>query len=146
MLTTIPPTLQTILHNTASRRPPHLSYTQQHTTTLHNSTRVHKTTNVPVVFMAQYIMILRGATSLRGALEGVALKIKTFLGPEMARAKRVPFGPKKVEIIMYRAIKTTGTLIVIIFCTVTVYVTRYNPAESVSNSNEVMRYNYRQSC
>jgi len=29
------------------------------------------TNNVPVVFMARYIMVLRGATSLRGALEGV---------------------------------------------------------------------------
>jgi hypothetical protein len=36
---------------TAARRPPHPSYTQ-HTTTLHNNTRVHKITNVPVVFMA----------------------------------------------------------------------------------------------
>jgi hypothetical protein len=35
-------------------------------------------------------MVLRGSTSLRGALEGV--------GPEMARAKRVPFGPKKVRL------------------------------------------------
>jgi hypothetical protein len=47
------------------------------------------TINVPVVFMARYVMVLRCATSLRGALEGV--------GPEMARAKRVPFGPKKVN-------------------------------------------------
>ncbi len=38
--------------------------TQQHTTTL-NITRVHKTTNVPVVFMVWYVTILRGATSLR---------------------------------------------------------------------------------
>jgi hypothetical protein len=45
-------TLNVFSHNTAARRPPHPSYTQQHTTTLHNSTRVHKTTNVPVVFMA----------------------------------------------------------------------------------------------
>ncbi len=44
-----------------------------------------KLTIVPVVFMARYVMILRGATSLRGALEGV--------------------GPK-------RAIKTTITLVV----------------------------------
>jgi hypothetical protein len=29
------------------------------------------TINVPVVFMARYVMILRGATALRGALEGV---------------------------------------------------------------------------
>ncbi len=34
-----------------------------------------------------YLMILRGATSLLGALEGVGLKIETFLVPEMARAK-----------------------------------------------------------
>jgi hypothetical protein len=33
----------------------------------------------------------------RGIGRGWALKIETFLGPEMARAKRVPFGPKKVE-------------------------------------------------
>jgi hypothetical protein len=31
-----------------------------------------------------------------GHWKGWALKIETFLGPEMARAKRVPFGPKKV--------------------------------------------------
>jgi hypothetical protein len=54
------------------------------------------TINVPVVFMARYVMVLRGATSLRGDWKGWALKIETFLGPEMARAKRVPFGPKKV--------------------------------------------------
>ncbi len=47
--------------------------------------------------MARYVMVLRGATSLRGALEGVGPEIEAFLGPEMARAKRVPFGPKKVE-------------------------------------------------
>ena len=29
------------------------------------------TINVPVVFMARYVMVLRHATSLRGALEGV---------------------------------------------------------------------------
>ncbi len=44
------------------------------------------TINVPVVFMARYVMILRGATSLLGALEGV--------GPE----NRDFFGPKKVEV------------------------------------------------
>jgi hypothetical protein len=47
--------------------------------------------------MAQYVMVLRSATSLRGALEGVGPENATFLGPEMARAKRVPFGPKKVK-------------------------------------------------
>ncbi len=34
-------------------------------------------------------MVLRSAIALLGALEGV--------GPEMAQAKRVPFGPKKVD-------------------------------------------------
>ncbi len=59
------------------------------------------TLNVPVVFMARYVMILRGATvqhHYEGHWKGWALKIKTFLGPEMARVKRVPFGPKKVEL------------------------------------------------
>jgi hypothetical protein len=42
-------------------------------------------------------MVLRGATSLRGALEGVGHENQDFLGPEMARAKLVPFGPKNVE-------------------------------------------------
>ncbi len=40
------------------------------------------TINEPVVYMAQYIMVLRRATSLRGALEGVG-----FLGPEMATSE-----------------------------------------------------------
>jgi hypothetical protein len=56
-LPTTPHPLNTSSHNKDARRPPHPSYTQQHTTTLHNSTRVHKTTNVPVVFMA---LILNG--------------------------------------------------------------------------------------
>ncbi len=36
-----------------------------------------------------------------GHWKGWALKIETFLGPEMAQAKRVPFGPKKVKTIKY---------------------------------------------
>ncbi len=58
----LPPTsplpLNTCSHNIATRRPPHPSNTQQHTrtpnnrqqhtTTVHNSTRVHKNTNVPL--------------------------------------------------------------------------------------------------
>jgi hypothetical protein len=39
------------------------------------------TINVPVVFMARYVMVLRGATSLRGALEGVGPKNRDFFGP-----------------------------------------------------------------
>jgi hypothetical protein len=41
------------------------------------TTRNIITINVPVDFMARYVMILRGATSLRGAMEGV--------GPEKSR-------------------------------------------------------------
>ncbi len=33
--------------------------------------RERVTINVPVVFMARYVMVLRSATSLRGTLEGV---------------------------------------------------------------------------
>ncbi len=36
--------------------------------------------NVPVVFMARYLMVLRGATSLRGALEGVGPENQDFFG------------------------------------------------------------------
>jgi hypothetical protein len=46
-------------------------------------TRCHHilTINVPVVFMARYVMVLRGATSLRGALEGVGPENRDFFGP-----------------------------------------------------------------
>ncbi len=54
------------------------------------------TINVPVVFMARYIMVLRGATSLRGALEGV--------GPENRDFARAISGPKKVEKSTYSAV------------------------------------------
>jgi hypothetical protein len=37
--------------------------------------------NVPVVFMARYVMILRGSTSLRGELEGVGPENRDFFGP-----------------------------------------------------------------
>jgi hypothetical protein len=46
------------------------------------------TINVPVVFMARYVMVLRSATSLRGALEGVGPKmsrIRLFRGTENSR-------------------------------------------------------------
>ncbi len=38
------------------------------------------TINVPVVFMARYVMVLRRATSLRGALEGVGPENRDFFG------------------------------------------------------------------
>ncbi len=45
---------------------------------------------VPVVFMAQYVMVLRGATSLQGALR--------LFWAQMALASLVPFqGPKKSQ-------------------------------------------------
>jgi hypothetical protein len=49
--------------------------------------------------MARYVMVLRSAHHYEGHWKGWALKIETFLGPEMARAKPVPLGPKKVEIV-----------------------------------------------
>jgi hypothetical protein len=39
------------------------------------------TINVPVVFMARYVMVLRGATSLRGALNGVGPENLDFFWP-----------------------------------------------------------------
>ena len=53
--------------------------------------------------MARYEMVLRGATSLRGALEGVGPENRDFFGKKS--------GPLKI--ITYRAIKTTGTLVVL---------------------------------
>ncbi len=47
------------------------------------------TINVPVVYMARYryVLVLRCATSLRGALEGVGPENRDFLGPEMATSE-----------------------------------------------------------
>jgi hypothetical protein len=78
--------LNTSSDNTATRRPPHPSYTQQHTTALHNSTQVHKTTNVPVVFMALIINGFEGCNIItRGLWKGWTPKIETFLGPKKLR-------------------------------------------------------------
>ncbi len=41
------------------------------------------TINVPVVIMARYGMVLRGAISLRGALEGVGPENQDFFGPKV---------------------------------------------------------------
>jgi hypothetical protein len=41
------------------------------------------TINVPVVYMAWDVMIFMQENPFRGLLDGWALKIKTFLGPEM---------------------------------------------------------------
>jgi hypothetical protein len=53
------------------------------------------TINVPVVFMARYVMVLRGATSLRGALEGVGPKKSRFSGPTPSNAPSNEFAPLK---------------------------------------------------
>ncbi len=48
---------------------------------LKESLSIRLAINVPVVFMAWYVMILRGATSLRRALEGVGPENGAFYGP-----------------------------------------------------------------
>ncbi len=58
-------------------------------------------------------MVLRAATSLLGALEGVGPKKSGFSGPTPSNAPRNDVA--RLKTIMYRIIKTTGTLIVI-FC------------------------------
>jgi hypothetical protein len=70
------------------RWPPHPSYTQQHATT-HNNTQQHYTTGFGYIKLPMYqlflwhlyIMVLRGATSLRGALKGVGPENRDFFGP-----------------------------------------------------------------
>jgi hypothetical protein len=50
--------------------------------------KVHKITNVPVSFIWRLNLILMRATShYNGHWKGWALKIKTFLGPEMAMSE-----------------------------------------------------------
>ncbi len=56
-------------------------------------------------------MVLWGATSLRGAWKGWALKIETFLGPKKSNAPSNDVAPLKP--IKYKPIKTTGTLVVL---------------------------------
>jgi hypothetical protein len=74
-----------------------------HTTTLHNSTRVHKTTNVPVVFMALVLNGFEGCNIItRGIGRGGPWKSRLFWALKWHERN----GPQKVEI------KTTGTLIV----------------------------------
>jgi hypothetical protein len=98
-LPTSPHPLNTCSHNTATRRPPHPSNTQQHTTT-HNNTQQHTTTDnntqqhyttapgyikLPMyqLFLCRlYLMVLRSATSLLGALEGVGPENLDFFGPK----------------------------------------------------------------
>ncbi len=57
---------------TCTPPPPRPTYTALLSTTI--------TINVPVVFMARYVMILRGEHHYEGHWKGWALKIETFLG------------------------------------------------------------------
>ncbi len=88
-----------------------------------------ETINVPVVFMARYIMVLRGATSLRGALEGVGPENRDFFWPwseasaiwaQKSRDFHSPPHPMTRVMMLHpsnplsiSAIKTTGTLVVL---------------------------------
>jgi hypothetical protein len=95
-LPTSPHPLNTSSHNTATRRPPHPSYTQQHTKT-HNNIQQHDTTALRYIKLPMYqlflwrlyIMVLRGATSLLGALEG------DFLGPKWHSLRSCHFRAQK---------------------------------------------------
>ncbi len=53
------------------------------------------TIDVPVVFMARYVMVLRGATSLQGALEGVGPKKSRFSGLTPSNALSNDVAPLK---------------------------------------------------
>ncbi len=56
------------------------------------------TINVPFVYMARDVMILMRAISITRALLRGCPWIRDFFGPWWQQVKRVPFGPKKVEI------------------------------------------------
>ncbi len=68
--------------------------------------------------MARYIMVLRGATSLRGALEGVGPENRDFFGPKKVMMLH-PSKPLSIS-----AIITTGTLVIlctrVLLCSVVV--------------------------
>ncbi len=135
-LPTTPHPLNTFSLNTAARRPPHPSYTQQHTithnntqhnTTIHNNTQQHYTTALGYIKLPMYqlflwrlyLMVLRGATSLLFWSQMALASLVPFQGPKKSQfsgstpsnAPRNDVAPLKT--ITYRAIKTTGTLIVI---------------------------------
>ncbi len=88
-------------HNTAARRPPHPSYTQQHTTTLQHYTTALGYIKLPMYLLflwRLYIMDLRAATSLLGALEGMGPENLDFFGHNSTRYACAISGPKKVLI------------------------------------------------
>ncbi len=114
--------------------PPHTTQLQGDLPTplTHNNTQ-HYTTALGYIKLPMYqlflwrlyIMVLRGATSWLGALEGVGPENLDFFGPKWLEQKKSWFlGPTPshaphndvapLKTIMYRAIKTTCTLIVIL--------------------------------
>jgi hypothetical protein len=66
-----------------------------HTTTHNNSTWVHKTTNVSIVFMALILNGFEGATSLLGALERVGPENLDFFGPKWHSLRLCHFRAQK---------------------------------------------------
>jgi hypothetical protein len=56
---------------------------------------IELTINVPVVFMARYVMVLRGATSLPGALEGVGPENQDFKALKWHERSKWHLSPKK---------------------------------------------------
>ncbi len=65
------------------------------------------TINVPVVFMAWYVMVLRSATSLRGALEGVGPENWDFFGPwnGMSEASAIWAQKSRDDVALLKTIK-----------------------------------------
>ncbi len=53
-----------------------------------------------------------------GHWKGWTLKIETFLGPEMAQAKRMPFGPKKLSILVVLCTRVLLCSVVVLLCVV----------------------------
>jgi len=75
---TTPHPLNNSSHNTSARRAPHPSYKQQEDTT---ALGYIKLPMYQLFLWRLYLMVLRGATSLRGALEGVGPENRDFFGP-----------------------------------------------------------------
>jgi hypothetical protein len=53
--------------------------------------------NVPVVFMARYVMILRGATHYEGHWKGWALKIRLFCALKWQERSQCHLAPKRYK-------------------------------------------------
>ncbi len=126
----LPPTsplpLNTCSHNIATRRPPHPpsnsnntqqhsrtpNNTQQHTTTVHNSTRVHKNTNVPLFKKLWDLIFFCGTITLWGISRDILRGPRLFwpLKMSLKLAHKVIVPQKKI---MSRNFLNSGTLIVI---------------------------------